>query len=370
MTEYPRQRVRQTVNGAGSVTYLFGGTTVVPWPNDRSTCFDTIGSKSINHGLWIEHARYRKKVGIVTRAPPGALYTLLDYPFDNQGFLTSHYFSPVVPSDVATITEVQAKTNPSRPEVSIPNFLVELKDIPSMLHLKGKKTIEGMPRSSTIEQNFGWNLLIQDLKNMANFTAQADKRLKELQALHASKGLSRRRTVFSDQSVGQTAVTAFQTAYNSAVYGMIGWTSRYEKWGSVQWVPEVPFKGTDGELAQQARYLIHGWDFSGAALASILWEALPWSWFIDYFTNVGDFLNANRNGAGAVAQMGCVMEHRTTWQTHIVTFTDIYSKATPGVFVYETKSRVLASAGVTARLPFLSAGQLVTLSSLAQSLAG
>jgi hypothetical protein len=360
----------QRINGEGYETYLYGGTTVHKWPNDRSFCIDTIGEKSNAHGLWIEHGRYLKKVGRVTREPPGALYTLVDYPFDNQAFLTSHYFSPVVPNDTATITEVQAKTNPSRPEVSIPNFLIELKDIPSMLHLEGKKRIDGMPRSSVIEQNFGWNLLIQDLKKMADFTAQADKRLKELEALHSTKGLSRKRTVFSDQSVGQTGNTYFQSAYNSLVYGFVSWTSRFEKWGSVQWVPDVPFRGTDGELAQQARYLIHGWDFSGAALASILWEALPWSWFIDYFTNVGDYLNSNRNGAGAVAQMGCVMEHRTTQQSHIVTFTDVYSKATPGVFTYETKSRVLASAGITARLPFLSAGQLVTLSSLAQSLAG
>ena len=370
MTEYPRQRVRDTINGEGSATYLYGGTTIHPWPKDRSTCFDTIGSKQIAHGLWIEHARYRKKCGRVTRAPPGALYTLLDYPFDNQAFQTSHYFSPAVPSDTATITEVQAKTNPSRPELSVPNFLIELKDIPSMLHLKGRKTIEGMPKSSVIEHNFGWDLLIQDLKNMANFTAQTDKRLKELTALHSGGGLKRKRTVFSDTARGITGSQYFQSAYNSLVYGNISWTGTYRKWGSVDWVPNVPMKGTDGELAQQARYLVHGWDFSGAALASTLWESLPWSWFIDYFANVGDFLNANRSGAGAIAQMGCVMEHRSSWQTHIVTYTDIYSKATPGVFVYETKSRVLASAGVTTTLPFLSAKQLVTLSSLAQSLAG
>lgn len=370
MTAYPRTRVRYTANGEGTSTYLYGGTTVHPWPLDRSDCYDTIGDKPTPHGLWIVHAKYNKKPGIVTRNPPGALYTLLDYPFDNQAFLTSHYFSPVVPSDTATITKVQADTNPSRPEVSVPNFLAELRDIPGMLHLKGRKTIEGMPKSSVIEQNFGWNLLIQDLQKMANFTAHTDKRLKELQALHSGSGLKRKRTVFSDTARGLTGPQYFQSAYNSLVYGNISWTSSYRKWGSVNWIPSVPFKGTDGELAKQARYLVHGWDFSGAALASILWEALPWSWFADYFANVGDFLNANRNGAGAIAQMGCVMEHRRSWQTHVVTYTDIYSKPTPGVFVYETKSRVLASAGITATLPFLSGGQLVTLASLAQSLAG
>jgi hypothetical protein len=30
--------------------------------------------------------------------------------------------------------------------------------------------------------------------------------------------------------------------------------------------------------------------------AASLWEALPWSWLVDYFINVGDYLDASRGG--------------------------------------------------------------------------
>jgi hypothetical protein len=138
----------------------------------------------------------------------------------------------------------------------------------------------------------------------------------------------------------------------------------------VSWIPDVPFQGTDGDLAAQARRLVHGWDGSSGSLASTIWELLPWSWAADYFFNLGDYLNSQRNGAGAIAQLGCVMAHSVTRQsqrvTSAVTFPGTIT-ARGGWFTYETKSRVLATAGLSTRVPFLSARQLVTLSSIATS---
>jgi hypothetical protein len=65
------------------------------------------------------------------------------------------------------------------------------------------------------------------------------------------------------------------------------------------------------------------------------------------------------------------MEHSRTEQHQIVDVAVTYPgfvNASPGSFVYETKSRVLATAGLSTTVPFLSARQLVTLSSIAISL--
>jgi hypothetical protein len=309
------------------------------------------------------------KVGTISSKVAGGSFFHSGRPFDNNGFLLStHASSPVVPNDIATLTQVQAETNPSKPDVSVPQLLGELKDIPSMLRLKGRRQLDSYHSSSAVGFNFGWAPLIQDLLKMADFSAHVDRKIAELERLHSGRGLSRSRTVFSETILTQGSSTTFQSAWGVSASGFVTRRYSHAKWGSVNWIPSVPFKGTAGELAQQARYLVHGWDASPYAILSTAWELMPWSWFIDYFANIGDYLSANRNGAGAIATMGCSMEHRRTDQQQVVTAVSSNATATGGRYVYETKSRVLTAAGITTTVPFLSIGQLVTMSSLAQSL--
>jgi hypothetical protein len=90
---------------------------------------------------------------------------------------------------------------------------------------------------------------------------------------------------------------------------------------------------------------------------------------LDYFLNLGDYLDGHRNGVGAMAKVGCVMTHRkTVWKQKVTISAPASVRPSPGWYTYEQKFRVLASAGLTATVPFLSGRQLVTLSSIAQSL--
>lgn len=327
--------------------------------------------------------------GSITTIDSSKPYQLKNYPFENQAFWPFHNIDPVVPNDTATITETMAKTNPSRPEVSLPQFIAELRDIPGMLHIKGRKTIEGLPGSSAIAQNFGWNPLIDDLKKMGQFAAHVANRRAELYNLHSSKGLSRGMTVFSTTVKNNEPPATFNSAWDHPVTGFVSYTGSVKKWGSVHWIPDRPeHRGSFSPLSedenvkltasqtrelesygQQARLLVHGWDSSLAALASSAWEVLPWSWLADYFANIGDFLAANRNGANAIAQMACVMEHHKTVAQQNILWHPPWLRAVAGTRRLENKSRRLATAGVTISMPFLSIGQLVTMSSLAQSLA-
>jgi hypothetical protein len=261
-----------------------------------------------------------------------------------------------------------ARTNPSRPEVSIPQLLVELRDIPGMLHLKGVTHSQKKSSSSAAEYNFGWGALIQDLLKLADFTGQVDRRLAELEALHSKRGLRRRYTVFNETYRGSSPTT-FQSAYSVSIGGSVDWVTQWRRWGSVQWIPSVPFKGTQGDLKQLARQIVHGWDFSAQGMTASLWNLLPWSWFSDYFFNLGDYLDSQRNGVGAIAQIGCVMTYAGTHYSQRVTVSSPANvRASPGYYVYEQKLRALGTAGLSATVPFLSGGQLVTLSSIAQSL--
>ncbi len=369
---YGRTRIRTSTTGNGTVV-ANGTTTTYAHPGSFEQCVDYVGNKAGANPLAID--RIKVQAGTITTVNPSNFAQLKNYPFENQAFYPNHNINPVLPSDIATITETMAKTNPSRPEVSLPQFIAELRDIPGMLHLNGRvHDLRNRERkgfnSSAIEQNFGWSPFIQDLIKMADFTAHVDSRLKELRDLHSKQGLSRGMTAFSTTVKNREPNVTFNSAWSHPVTGFVTYEGIVRKWGSVHWIPSVPFRGTDGDLARMARYLVHGWDSSPGALASTLWELIPWSWFIDYFANVGDYLSANRNGANAIASMGCVMEHHRTVAQQVLFPHGVDYISRPGRRVLESKSRHLTSAGLSATVPFLSTGQLVTMSSLAQSLAG
>jgi hypothetical protein len=360
---YGRDRTLITSNGTGSISP--GGT--VNLPTSSSRCIDISGNYPNANPLEITHRKWGK-VGTFSRQSPTATYNFVNYPFTNQGIGGGHGASPLLPNVTATITEAQARTNPSRPEVSIPQALAELREIPAMLHLSGLKHARGRSNSSAVEYNFGWAPIIEDLLKLANFTKQVDERLKELEALHSSRGLRRDWTSHNETYTGSNAAT-FQTAFSVFIGGNVQWLTRVKRWGSVQWVPDVPFRGTDGDLNALARRIVHGWDLSLGGITATMWNLLPWSWFSDYFFNLGDYLDGQRNGVGAVARLGCVMtHHRTEWKQTVTTSSPANVRPSPGWYTYEQKFRVLASAGLTATVPFLSGRQLVTLSSIAESL--
>lgn len=362
-------------------------------PLSAHECTDIIGDYGQPHPLSVYHDAFDRVGTLTTRPGIDAFATHTNWAFENQAFYGGHNIDPVLPSDTAVITETMAKTNPSRPEVSLPQFIGELRDIPAMLHLKGLRLGETNPGkrygyrnyetfeisrgrvrrrgdidNSAIEQNFGWLPLIQDLLAMADFTAHVDRRLVELEALHSKKGLSRGHTSFSTQVWNREPDTYFNSSWGAIVIGFVTYTGSVRKWGSVNWIPEVPFNGTKGELKSLARHLVHGWDRSPGALASTMWELIPWSWFIDYFGNIGDYLAANRNGANALASMGCVMKHQKTVAQQVITGASSHIITSAGRHTIDQKSRVLATAGLSSTVPFLSIRQLVTMSSLAQSL--
>lgn len=316
--------------------------------------------------LEIVHKGYEVVGTVSGEEPHYPIYSFSGYPMDGQGTTDSHLSVPNIPDSTAAITTMMAKTNPSRPEVSVPNFIFELKDIPEMLHLKGKKHAESRPGNSAVAYNFGWDLLIKDLIALTDFTSQVDKRVKELKALHAKGGLRRKRTLF-DESVSESNYHVFQS-FTAWVDGTLTKKTRAVVWATCRWNPASPDIPSATDLVDLARRVVHGWDFSSSGLASVIWEATPWSWFSDYFLNVGDYLNATRNAVGATAGSGCVMYHVTTTETGKIQSTSPGFGAIGPKYVYETKSRVLATAGLTASLPFLSAKQMANLSSIAFNL--
>jgi hypothetical protein len=97
---------------------------------------------------------------------------------------------------------------------------------------------------------------------------------------------------------------------------------------------------SDEELYKLAVRLVYGLDISFASL----WEAMPWTWLIDWFSNVGDIINANRNTMPVSHEDSCLMYTTTT---RIVNVEWVYRipactyTVRPAPFRYERKTRTV-----------------------------
>nr|UJQ84975.1 MAG: putative maturation protein [Leviviridae sp.] len=208
------------------------------------------------------------------------------------------YVSANVQEPSFSTAAMLAKTNPSRPTVSVPNFISELRDLPGMLRGDGLRLFSSNGRINRTSQriasaylagSFGWGPLISDLLKMIDFSSEVEKTLKKLQKTYRVQGLNSK---FDFGTNSGSVTTPWSTDYSD--YGSQTWLQSVQVWGSVRWKADSDLPlSPEGQLrlAQQITY--------GLSLTpKQLWDAIPWSWFIDWFTNIGDLLQATQNAWG------------------------------------------------------------------------
>lgn len=212
-----------------------------------------------------------------------------------------------------------------------------------------------------LNYQFGWKPFLSDLRKMFDFTEGVDRTLGELRR-NNGRSLHRER-VLRDT----TDTTVVETTYPRSWVGVsptplllgtsLGTTTRVvtstvkEKiWFEGRfryWIPDIG----SPQWEKRTRRILFGADVT----PSLLWEVMPWSWLIDWFSNVGDvFSNYSRNAAdNTVASYAYVMRTSsikteesvyTTWAGR--TATPVYdpgSAVTSKVDYSETKSRVAAN---------------------------
>lgn len=357
-------------------------------PFVRSICDDAIGVG--DHPLNIDHVDLSGMLPL-----NGAVIT------SNRTDLWGNYYSPLarvspgigtflsLPSIGVVATAVVARSNPSRPYVSIPNFIYELKDLPAMIRDIGRLKLYGKglrygprglkPSARDISNHYlssvmGWSPLIQDLRKLIKFQEAVSKRVDVLDRLFNKNGGLHRTVGKPNSAKGITGMWVENqlTTNPNLVIDSVGpgirvrSTSSKSKtmWGSVRWTATSlpPVKLSRQELSRMARNLVFGLNVNPEAI----WDAIPWSWMIDWYANVGDFLAANHNAIPCRASAVCVMVHYKaidSW-SRIDGFQSEVTGGT-GTLRHEMKQRSIQSPTLTATIPFLSDGQLSILSALA-----
>lgn len=229
-----------------------------------------------------------------------------------------------------------SQTAPNKPTVGLGVALGELlrEGIPSMVGsalFKEKANYFKNLGSEYLNAQFGWAPFARDVVSTMHAVKKANQRFYQWQ--RDSGRFVRRRLELAPEEVW--SVKTDHTGWRSIFSPAWGWTptnwlpqgqfrDKWDvltltktKWFSAQYQYYVP-EGNDF-FSNMARYESHANALLGIRLTpEVLWNLAPWTWLVDWFTNIGDIVAAvsRLNSDSMVLRYGYVMEesklHRHT----------------------------------------------------------
>lgn len=273
-------------------------------------------------------------------------------------------YDPSVPSDGELAFKVLERTNPSVPVVDVPAMIGEfaLGNIPLNIRSKGISIIRKIANVN-LKYQFEIKPLVSDLLKCLQLMDDVQGRMKTLNTLH-TKGKLRKAAKVYKKGRKYSRWVSMNSDFGVGISGEELIQDQVDIWGYTTWYLDDPLSMVGMDPFDLASRLV-----SGAYLNfDTVWELIPWSWFVDWFTNVGSILNATRNELGCTPGLVYLCEHRkselksgkVSISPHGVTMSPYHS-------VRETKERRLATPYFSASLPFLNDKQVSILGSIAIS---
>jgi hypothetical protein len=286
----------------------------------------------------------------------------------------SHLAVPM-PSIEVSATQALARSNPNKPAVSLPNFIFELKDLPKMLkevgHFKlGRFAGKGGGKyaaSQYLGATMGWRPLLSDIRKMIQFQDIVTKKYNELERLHSKGGLRRSvKLTNGDQSATSLETNHLIESSGAVLYCSIATTTTVKRWATVRWLPDLALMAKLNVSSTPSMKLARSLAFGMHLQPEMIWDAIPWSWFEDWFYNAGDFLGAYANTVPVTHGVVNVMTTTETKQewTRTDGVTSIKGGYGTKSLISKTRNQQLA-ASFQASIPLLGSGQLSTLAALA-----
>jgi len=267
----------------------------------NKVCVDSISSQPFpDNALDITTKRLRRSL-MTGRAVFYGATRVWDLEFRRKRFQASTPVSsfPNLPAPAWAYysTKALANANLNQPKVDIPLFLFEMKDMPGMLRdlgrvLNGRYKPSDVPGGYLAAQ-FGWGPLFNDLASLLGLADQIAARKKQILKAASEGGSKIVRQLGGDPiDLGTSAIASMQKV-DQRDTGSGSWTytgtSKYWYSARLRLLTVFPDE-TDLDTAVFRSVL--GLNLSAASI----WNAIPWTWLVDYFVNVGDFLDANRGG--------------------------------------------------------------------------
>lgn len=270
---------------------------------------------------------------------------------------------------------VIAGTNPSRPVFTPPTMLQDLITLPRLIketgdYLRNPKKLLS-PRQAAnahLASRFGWGPLIEDLGKLLDLQSKVLKRTKELNDLYSGKGI-RRRIRFESNTAEYAGPEQWAGAVSSIATCKVTMIIKKESWGTIRWYPTSPPPYSRGDESQNqfVKRLIFGVTPEG--MAKGVWDVIPWTWLLGWFTNIGRYTLVNSNTVPATHSKACFMSKVvcTRYPGAItISGTEKNNLAASGTWTKEQRTRIVSGAITPGfNMPFLGMSQLSILGSLA-----
>jgi hypothetical protein len=209
---------------------------------------------------------------------------------------------PQIPLESYWSNAILKGLNTQAPVVDVPLFLFELKDFPRMLRdfgrvLRKEVDISTIP-NGFLAYRFGWAPMVNDAISLLNLSEEIRKRLEFLRKVQRGERIKRILDDTQDiyygsqrteelcircQNIERTRVTTWYTARLRV--------TDQDTLDDLELMYVRARSGPDAPEINQVLRALLGIQISGRS-ASTVWNAIPWSWLIDYFASVGDFIEA------------------------------------------------------------------------------
>jgi len=275
--------------------------------------------KDVGGAFYLEGVRTKRNVlplGDIQRGNPNPLdqhYTgglAVDIPH------TGAWSSQAFPADPYGATAYN-RMKPTKASFGTYNSLFETKDLPGMIadipFRFWNTAVQNLQRAVRsfrdggaghfVGYEFGWKQLVQDVQNMCSLQQRGQKRLAWLlhnnnKPVHTAVTLVDTFDIVEDFAIsgyGYLQPVLVTQYYAVEPHGRRLSTNREKVWAEgtyLYWLPDGPrdINWTNAMLAS-----IYGQNVTAANL----YKAVPWSWLLDWFTNVGTVLQNMDAGVAA-----------------------------------------------------------------------
>lgn len=236
--------------------------------------------------------------------------------------------------DIAFVTEAAAATNPSSAAVQGAVFMAELRELPRLLQTTGS-TMAKLGANEYLKYQYGWKPFVKDVKKMFAVISRIEKRMNVLKKLTDSGVLRHNYDPPGSSGIkfhNESQDLEFQDYYFSGgrIRCNVSTILKIKRWADIIWVADPPesiagiSSGSNFDIARNA---VYGLNIDGPSL----WQAMPWSWLIDWVHNVGDFVESQNNTVGAKFGRAVLMRHSEAHST-VTPFLDTDTGYIPGSF--------------------------------------
>jgi hypothetical protein len=188
--------------------------------------------------------------------------------------------------------EIYNRTSPNEPSVNLPVSLVELRDIPRIVQVYGRNLLKQVA-SGYLSWQFALKPMLSDLRNLLKFQESVERRLKEFGAIGEGKELKRRCSLGRQRSETPSAELTLNSV-GAIIKAVPTVSDSLIEWGTSRWKCFNPLRIPRGDaLRRRIRRMTSG--FTAFNIVQASWELLPWSWLVDWFLPVGNYISTFNN---------------------------------------------------------------------------